>query len=90
MATSQGGSATGRSEPAVRRAGHPSGLHAAPQQPRRARDRLSERNHREDTGVPFAALVVEWNTGRTISAGVNLVLSSSAHAVSARGGSPTG
>jgi tRNA(Arg) A34 adenosine deaminase TadA len=49
----------------------------------RLTNRLAERNHREDTGGPFAALVVESGTGRIISAGVNLVLSSglsSAHA----------
>jgi tRNA(Arg) A34 adenosine deaminase TadA len=44
---------------------------------------LAERNHREDTGGPFAALVVETRTGLIVSAGVNVVLScglSSAHA----------
>ncbi|SCK39319.1 tRNA(Arg) A34 adenosine deaminase TadA [Streptomyces sp. WMMB 714] len=39
-------------------------------------NRLAERNHREDTGGPFAALVVETGTGKIVSAGVNLVLSS--------------
>jgi tRNA(Arg) A34 adenosine deaminase TadA len=39
-------------------------------------NRLADRNHREDTGGPFAALVVESATGRLISAGVNLVLAS--------------
>ncbi|MFJ2610107.1 nucleoside deaminase [Streptomyces sp. NPDC091279] len=39
-------------------------------------NRLAERNHREDTGGPFAALVVESGTGRIVSAGVNLVLAS--------------
>ncbi|MEV7089388.1 nucleoside deaminase [Streptomyces sp. NPDC093085] len=39
-------------------------------------NRLAERNHREDTGGPFAALVVERETGRIVSAGVNLVLAS--------------
>ena len=45
--------------------------------------RLAERNHREGTGGPFAALVAEAGTGRIVSAGVNLVLASglsSAHA----------
>ncbi|MEV7426400.1 MULTISPECIES: nucleoside deaminase [unclassified Streptomyces] len=37
-------------------------------------NRLAERNHRENTGGPFAALVVESGTGRLLSAGVNLVL----------------
>jgi len=49
----------------------------------RLTNRLAERNHLEDTGGPFAALVVETATGRLVSAGVNLVLSfglSSAHA----------
>ncbi|WTW98866.1 nucleoside deaminase [Streptomycetaceae bacterium NBC_01309] len=38
--------------------------------------RLADRNHREDTGGPFAALVVEADTGRVVSAGVNVVLAS--------------
>ncbi|MFC8430210.1 nucleoside deaminase [Streptomyces sp. NPDC057253] len=42
----------------------------------RLTNRLADRNHREDTGGPFAALVVETETGRLLSAGVNLVLSS--------------
>lgn len=42
----------------------------------RLTNRLAERNHREDTGGPFAALVVETETGRLVSAGVNLVLTS--------------
>jgi tRNA(Arg) A34 adenosine deaminase TadA len=42
----------------------------------RLTNRLAERNHQEDTGGPFAALVVETGTGRLVSAGVNLVLSS--------------
>ncbi|MEW1719094.1 nucleoside deaminase [Streptomyces sp. NPDC093109] len=42
----------------------------------RLANRLAERNHREDTGGPFAALVVDSATGRLVSAGVNLVLSS--------------
>jgi tRNA(Arg) A34 adenosine deaminase TadA len=37
---------------------------------------LSRRNVREGTGGPFAAAVFERNTGRLISAGVNLVVSS--------------
>ncbi|WP_062213075.1 nucleoside deaminase [Streptomyces sp. NBRC 109706] len=46
-------------------------------------NRLAARNHREGTGGPFAALVVETGTGRLRAAGVNLVLASglsSAHA----------
>lgn len=39
-------------------------------------NRLAARNHREGTGGPFAALVVETGTGRVRSAGVNLVLAS--------------
>jgi tRNA(Arg) A34 adenosine deaminase TadA len=45
--------------------------------------RLAARNPREGNGGPFAAIVVERDTGRLVSAGVNLVLSSgltSAHA----------
>ncbi|OEV09009.1 tRNA(Arg) A34 adenosine deaminase TadA [Streptomyces sp. Amel2xB2] len=42
----------------------------------RLANRLARRNHREDTGGPFAALVVESKTGAVVSAGVNLVLSS--------------
>lgn len=38
--------------------------------------RLADRNHRENTGGPFAALVVEAETGRVVSAGVNVVLAS--------------
>ena len=44
---------------------------------------LARRNYREGTGGPFAALVVDSNTGTLVSAGVNLVLGSglsSAHA----------
>jgi len=37
---------------------------------------LAARNHREGTGGPFAALVVESGSGRLLSAGVNLVLAS--------------
>lgn len=39
-------------------------------------NRLASRNHREDTGGPFAALVVDSATGALISAGVNVVLAS--------------
>jgi tRNA(Arg) A34 adenosine deaminase TadA len=42
----------------------------------RLTNRLADRNHRENTGGPFAALVVESATGRLISAGVNVVLAS--------------
>jgi tRNA(Arg) A34 adenosine deaminase TadA len=45
--------------------------------------RLAERNYREGTGGPFAAMVVDGTTGEVISVGVNLVLASelsSAHA----------
>jgi tRNA(Arg) A34 adenosine deaminase TadA len=38
--------------------------------------RLAARNHREDTGGPFAALVADGETGEIISIGVNLVLAS--------------
>lgn len=38
--------------------------------------RLAARNFREGTGGPFAALVVETDTGKLVSAGVNVVLSS--------------
>lgn len=37
---------------------------------------LASRNHREDTGGPFAALVVDSATGLLVSAGVNVVLAS--------------
>ena len=37
---------------------------------------LASRNHREDTGGPFAALVVDSATGVLVSAGVNVVLAS--------------
>lgn len=46
-------------------------------------NRLAARNWREGNGGPFAALVVETETGRIVSAGVNVVLSggiSSGHA----------
>ncbi|GAA3194685.1 nucleoside deaminase [Actinocorallia longicatena] len=39
-------------------------------------NRLADRNHREGSGGPFAAIVVESGTGRIVSAGVNLVLAS--------------
>jgi tRNA(Arg) A34 adenosine deaminase TadA len=42
----------------------------------RLTNRLASRNHREDTGGPFAALVVESATGRLVSVGVNVVLAS--------------
>jgi tRNA(Arg) A34 adenosine deaminase TadA len=38
--------------------------------------RLAARNPREDSGGPFAALVVDTASGEVVSAGVNLVLSS--------------
>jgi tRNA(Arg) A34 adenosine deaminase TadA len=37
---------------------------------------LARRNYREGTGGPFAAIVVDSNTGELVSAGVNLVLQS--------------
>jgi tRNA(Arg) A34 adenosine deaminase TadA len=42
----------------------------------RLTNRLASRNHREDTGGPFAALVVDSASGELISAGVNVVLAS--------------
>lgn len=45
--------------------------------------RLADRNWREGNGGPFAAIVVERDTGRIVSVGVNVVLASgvsSAHA----------
>ena len=54
-----------------------------PQDRMRAVLSLAERNHREGTGGPFAALVVDTTTGQPLAAGVNLVLASglsSAHA----------
>lgn len=45
--------------------------------------RLADRNHREGTGGPFAALISDAATGEILSAGVNLVLAadlSSLHA----------
>lgn len=57
-------------------------------------NRLAARNWREGTGGPFAALVVEQETGRLVSVGVNVVLAtgiSSAHAeVTALGLAQTG
>jgi tRNA(Arg) A34 adenosine deaminase TadA len=38
--------------------------------------RLAERNHREGTGGPFAALVADADTGEILSVGVNVVLAS--------------
>jgi tRNA(Arg) A34 adenosine deaminase TadA len=38
--------------------------------------RLANRNHVEDTGGPFAAIVVAGSTGEILSVGVNLVLAS--------------
>lgn len=38
--------------------------------------RLADRNHRENTGGPFAALVADSATGEIISVGVNVVLAS--------------
>jgi tRNA(Arg) A34 adenosine deaminase TadA len=38
--------------------------------------RLADRNHREGTGGPFAALVADTTTGQVVSVGVNLVLAS--------------
>jgi len=38
--------------------------------------RLADRNHREGTGGPFAALVTDAATGAVLSVGVNLVLAS--------------
>ncbi|MCD0449738.1 nucleoside deaminase [Actinocorallia sp. API 0066] len=46
-------------------------------------NRLAARNHREDTGGPFAALVVERDSGLIISAGVNVVLASGLSSVHA-------
>ncbi len=46
-------------------------------------NRLASRNHKEGNGGPFAAIVVESETGRVVSVGVNNVLGSgisSAHA----------
>jgi hypothetical protein len=37
-------------------------------------NRLADRNHREGTGGPFAALVSDAATGEILSVGVNLVL----------------
>lgn len=46
-------------------------------------NRLADRNHRENTGGPFAAVVSDSDTGEILSVGVNLVLAfdlSSLHA----------
>jgi tRNA(Arg) A34 adenosine deaminase TadA len=46
-------------------------------------NRLADRNHREGTGGPFAAVVADGSTGEILSVGVNLVLAgnlSSLHA----------
>ena len=46
-------------------------------------NRLADRNHREGSGGPFAALVADPATGRVVAVGVNLVLAhnlSSLHA----------
>jgi tRNA(Arg) A34 adenosine deaminase TadA len=45
--------------------------------------RLAERNHRENTGGPFAALVADGATGEILSVGVNLVLASGLSSVHA-------
>jgi hypothetical protein len=39
-------------------------------------NRLADRNFREGNGGPFAAIVVDAATGRLVSVGVNVVLSS--------------
>jgi tRNA(Arg) A34 adenosine deaminase TadA len=39
-------------------------------------NRLADRNFREGNGGPFAAIVVDASTGRLVSVGVNVVLSS--------------
>ncbi|MEV0395195.1 nucleoside deaminase [Polymorphospora rubra] len=45
--------------------------------------RLADRNHREGTGGPFAALVTDAETGRILSVGVNLVLAADLSALHA-------
>ncbi|MEV4627310.1 nucleoside deaminase [Micromonospora sp. NPDC049523] len=45
--------------------------------------RLAERNHREGTGGPFAALVTDPATGEILSVGVNLVLAANLSAMHA-------
>jgi tRNA(Arg) A34 adenosine deaminase TadA len=63
-------------------AGDPPALPAAEDRMRLV-NRLADRNHREGTGGPFAAVVSEIATGRIVSLGVNLVLAydlSSLHA----------
>lgn len=52
------------------------GLHLPPGSEDRMRlvHRLADRNHRENTGGPFAAVVSDAGTGEILSVGVNLVL----------------
>ncbi|WP_352302121.1 nucleoside deaminase [Kineosporia sp. NBRC 101731] len=45
--------------------------------------RLADRNHREGSGGPFAALVAERDTGRVLAVGVNVVLLSGLSSVHA-------
>ncbi len=45
--------------------------------------RLADRNHREGTGGPFAALVANADTGEILSVGVNLVLATNLSSVHA-------
>jgi tRNA(Arg) A34 adenosine deaminase TadA len=45
--------------------------------------RLADRNHREGTGGPFAALVANADTGEILSVGVNLVLAANLSSVHA-------
>ncbi|WP_329100910.1 nucleoside deaminase [Micromonospora sp. NBC_01699] len=45
--------------------------------------RLADRNHREGTGGPFAALVTDAATGEVVSVGVNLVLAANLSAMHA-------
>jgi tRNA(Arg) A34 adenosine deaminase TadA len=45
--------------------------------------RLADRNHREHTGGPFAALVADADTGEILSVGVNLVLATNLSSVHA-------
>ncbi len=54
----------------------PGAVFSSPEDKMRFVIELSERNVRENTGGPFAAAVFEQNTGRLISVGVNLVVSS--------------
>jgi tRNA(Arg) A34 adenosine deaminase TadA len=46
-------------------------------------NRLADRNFREGNGGPFAAIVVDASTGRLVSVGVNVVLSSGVSAAHA-------